>query len=315
MRTAMSKTVYKKVDYTLDTLISAIGLGEIGLPSIQRPFVWTNRKVRDLFDSMYRGYPVGYLLLWENGVPDGNRPIGANTKQKSPNLMIVDGQQRLTSLYAVMRNVAVLRRNYCTEQIHIAFNPLEERFEVADAAIRKDRAFIPSISMLLSGTTNLFEEHEKYLNDLSAVREVTHEEKLKIQTSISKLDSLRTYPFTALVLAPDIDEEAVADVFVRINSQGAQLRQADFILTLMSVFWDDGRAELEAFCRAARTPSKQSPSPFNHFIEPLADELLKVNVIIAFKRARMMYVYSILRGKTSKQKSSATNNASCNSQI
>ena len=118
-------------------------MGEIGLPDIQRPFVWKNAKVRDLFDSMYKGYPVGYLLFWQNGLADASRTIGTDIKQKPPRLVIVDGQQRLTSLYAVIKNIAVLRENFESEHIQIAFNPLEERFEVADAAICRDKVFYP----------------------------------------------------------------------------------------------------------------------------------------------------------------------------
>ena len=88
-----------------------------------------------------------------------------------------------------------------------------------------------------------------------------------------------------------------ADVFVRINSKGTPLNQANFILTLMSVFWDEGRAELEQFCREARKPAKDKPSPFNHFIEPGPDQMLRVSVGVGFKRARLQHVYSILRGK------------------
>lgn len=80
----MSETVFKQVNYTLSSLVTFIELGEIGLPDIQRPFVWKNAKVRDLFDSMYRGYPVGYLLLWQNALVDGARAIGADSKQKPP---------------------------------------------------------------------------------------------------------------------------------------------------------------------------------------------------------------------------------------
>ena len=92
-------------------------------------------------------------------------------------------------------------------------------------------------------------------------------------------------------------EENVSDVFVRINSKGTPLNQADFILTLMSVFWDEGRTELERFCQGARKPAIGAASPFNHFIEPSPDQLLRVGVGVAFKRARLQYVYSILRGK------------------
>ncbi len=112
-----------------------------------------------------------------------------------------------------------------------------------------------------------------------------------------KLQGLLGFPFTALELSADTSEEAVAEVFVRINSQGKTLNQADFILTLMSVFWDEGRTELENFCRQARVPSTGGTSPYNHFIEPSPDQMLRVGVGLAFKRARLGHVYSILRGK------------------
>ncbi len=292
----MSETVFTKVDYDVAALVKYIELGQIGLPDIQRPFVWKNAKVRDLFDSMYRGYPVGYLLLWQNGMAY-DRTIGTDKKQKPPQLVVVDGQQRLTALYAVVKGVPVVRENYEAEKISIAFNPLEERFEVSDAAIQRDKAFIPDISRIWSSSSNIFKIAADYLSGLQASREVSEEGVTKIQNAITKLQSLMTFPFTALELAADISEEDVSEVFVRINSKGTPLNQADFILTLMSVFWDEGRAELEQFCREARKPSKEKESPFNYFIEPDPDQLLRVAVGIAFKRARLKYVYSILRGK------------------
>jgi hypothetical protein len=292
----MSETVFTKVDYDLGTLVMFIALGEIGLPNIQRPFVWKNAKVRDLFDSMYKGYPVGYLLLWQNGVAD-DRTIGTDNKQKPPRLVIVDGQQRLTSLYAVIKGVNVIRQNYENEKISIAFNPLEERFEVADAAIRRDKTYIPDISIVWSGDMKITKIIGEHIANLKTTREVSEDQESIIEDSILKLQSLLTFPLTALELASNISEEDVSDVFVRINSKGTPLNQADFILTLMSVFWDEGRAELENFCRYAKMPSKGTASPFNYFIEPSPDQLLRVNVGVAFKRARLKYVYSILRGK------------------
>src|SRR5665648_70391 len=128
----MAETLYNQIGYTVGALIDAIELGQIGLPDIQRPFVWRNTKVRDLIDSMHRGYPVGYLLLWQNAYNQDGRTIGPGGKQKTPSLLIVDGQQRLTSLYAVVRGREVVRENFSREPIEIAFNPLEERFEVLD---------------------------------------------------------------------------------------------------------------------------------------------------------------------------------------
>ena len=115
--------------------------------------------------------------------------------------------------------------------------------------------------------------------------------------AVTRLSNLLTFPFTALELSAAISEEQVSEVFVRINSKGTPLNQADFILTLMSVFSDDGRAQLEQFCQSARTPSTGNASPFNHFITPSPDQLLRVSVGLGFKRARLQYVYSILRGK------------------
>jgi hypothetical protein len=293
----MSETVFKKVDYTLKDLVGYIQMGEIGLPDIQRPFVWKNAKVRDLFDSMYRGYPVGYLLLWQNALTEDAKTIGEENKQKPPRLLIVDGQQRLTSLYAVVRGVPVLRENFTREPIQIAFNPLDEKFEVADAAIQRDAAFITSISVLWAKDAKITKLIREYTEKLQAARELSEEEVDRIENAILKVYGLDGFPFTALELSSEINEEAVSEVFVRINSKGTPLNQADFILTLMSVFWDEGRTQLEQFCRAAKTPSAGTPSPFNHFIKPGPDQLLRVGVGLGFKRARLQYVYSLLRGK------------------
>lgn len=293
----MSETLFKQVQWDLHGLMSAIKMGEIALPDIQRQFIWKNTKVRDLFDSMYRGYPVGYLLFWQNGLGGGHRVIGPDNKQVIPQLLVVDGQQRLTSLHAVLNQQPVVRENYKKEYIEIAFNPLQERFEVADAAVRRDRAFIPNISELWAGETDLFDLTDNYLEQLRSTRDLGPDEEKRIKKAISRLNSLTSFPFTALVLSANIEEEQVAEVFVRINSKGITLNQADFILTLMSVFWDEGRSELEEFCRMARKPSEGVSSPFNYYIKPKPDQLLRVNVGLGFKRARLKYVYSILRGK------------------
>jgi hypothetical protein len=293
----VSETRFRTVGFNISGLIEAIGHGRIGLPDIQRPFVWPNAKIRDLFDSIYKGYPVGYLLFWATGFDPSHRTIGSDTKQLEPSLVIVDGQQRLTSLYAVMMGVPVVRSNYQSERIRIAFNPLTETFEVTSAVIERDRSFIPDISRLWSDDVNMFQVVREYVSDLRSVREVSDDESKIIEDSIAKLSGLSSFPFTVLELAANISEEDVAEVFVRINSQGKTLNQADFILTLMSVFWEEGRKSLEGFCRDSRTPSKGAPSPYNHFIEPSPDQMLRVGVGLAFKRARLQHIYSILRGK------------------
>lgn len=293
----MSETLFKEVRYDLDALMKFIELGEIGLPDIQRPFVWKNSRIRDLFDSMYQGYPVGYLLFWQNALMEDSKVIGTDQKQKIPRLLIVDGQQRLTSLYAVLKGISVIRENYQAELIEIAFNPIHEKFEVADAAIQKDKSFIPNISIMWNKETDLFEIVDNYFENLKANRDIEDNEKKKIREAIKRVHNLVSFPFTVLELSGSLNEEQVSEVFVRINSKGKSLNQADFILTLMSVFWDEGRSQLEDFCRKARIPSLNEVSPFNYFIQPDPGQLLRVSVGLGFKRARLKFVYSILRGK------------------
>lgn len=290
-------TVFKEVSYNLATLIQQIDLGVIGLPDIQRPFVWPDTKVRELFDSMYKGYPVGYFLFWANANVEHTKGIGTLTKQKHPNLLIVDGQQRLTSLFAVIKAQEIIRENYTKATIVIAFNPLEEKFEIPDASIRKNPRYFQNISLIWQPNINIIKVINEFLQNLKNSVELTDEEEEKIQNAFMQLKNLESYPFSALELSSNITEEQVADVFVRINSQGKTLNQADFILTLMSVFWEEGRKNLEEFCRLCRIPSKENASPFNYLIDPDPDQMLRVSVGLAFRRARLQYVYSILRGK------------------
>ncbi len=288
--------LFNEVGYNVGSLLDQIDMGVIGLPEIQRPFVWKDKNSRDLFDSMYRGYPVGYLLLWQNANAAGSKGIGVDGKQKHPSLLIVDGQQRLTSLYAVVKGKKVIREDYSEEFIEIAFHPLAEKFEVADAAIRKDKHWIPNISRLWSPDTDLFELVDGYLEALKQTREVTADDTKKIRQSIQRLQGLVNYPFRALELLATVNEEQVSQVFVRINSKGQRLNEADFILTLMSVYWDEGRHELERFSRAAKKPA-DGPTPYNHFLQPSPDQLLRATIGYGFKRGRLQYVYSLLRGK------------------
>lgn len=293
----MTDTLFKEVRYSLGGLIGDISLGRIGLPDIQRPFVWANAKVRDLFDSMYRGYPVGYFLFWQTGAEGGDvKVIGDTNKQKAPSLLIVDGQQRLTSLYAVIRREAVLRENFEREHIRIAFRPQSGTFAVPDATTERDPEYILDISEVFNRPTH--KTIAEYLKRLMAARDVSESEEELVAEAIGRLAGLTNFPFIALELSQQCTEEQVADVFVRINSEGKKLNQSDFILTLMSVFWDEGRTELETFCRAARQPSLAGqPSPFNAIFQPDPDHLLRVDVGVAFRRARLEHVYSLLRGK------------------
>jgi hypothetical protein len=287
--------LYRTTSYPLNMLVTEIGRGTIGLPELQRPFVWPNSKIRDLFDSLYRGYPCGFLLLWETGA--GLKGIGTNGKDETPSLAIVDGQQRLTSLYAVMTGAEVIRADFSRERIRIAFDPLAERFEVANAATAQDRAFISDVAEVWKPGANVFKVASDYLAELGAVRNLTTEDISRIQSAIGRLLNLSQHPFDALVLTTEAGVDTVAEVFVRINGQGSKLNQADFILTLMSVFWEEGRKNLEEFARAAAGPPDGKPSPKNYFIEPSPDQMLRVMVGLGLKRGKLDAVYAALRGR------------------
>ncbi len=292
----MPITLYRDTTYNLLGLVESIRRGEIALPEIQRPFVWSSTKVRDLFDSMYKGFPVGSLLFWATGADVQARQIGTERKEAPARLLIVDGQQRLTALYAVLTGALVLRKDYSQGRIRIAFNPAEQKFAVTDAAIEKDPAYIADI-------TDIWREFrdtcERYLARVASQRgePLSRAEERTLEEGIDRVRDLQHYPFKTVELDASLDAAVVAEIFVRINSEGVQLNQADFILTLMSVFDEAGRKGLEAFSRAAKEPSRSGASPYNHFIEPAPDQLLRVAVGLAFRRGRLEYVYSLLRGK------------------
>lgn len=294
----MAITLFKDTTYSVSLLMESISRGEVALPDIQRPFVWQAAKVRDLLDSMYKGFPVGYLLFWETGVEPGARQIGGGTHDPVARLLIVDGQQRLTSLFAVMTGREVMKEDYSLARIRIAFRPIDAIFTVTDAAVERDPEFIPDVSVLWESEGGRRKAVRGYLKGLAAKRgELDQDEEDRLEDAIDRLFDLRNYPFKVVELSPEVDEEQVAEVFVRINSEGVTLNQADFILTLMSVFWEKGRHQLEDFSRACKTPSLSGASPFNWYIQPSPAQLLRVCVAVAFRRAVLHLAYSLLRGK------------------
>ncbi|MBB5083349.1 GmrSD restriction endonuclease domain-containing protein [Nonomuraea endophytica] len=286
--------LFSDASYTVGNIVEAIERGDIALPDIQRPFVWQATKVRSLFDSMYKGFPVGFLLFWKTDADPGARQIG--TGKAAPQYLIVDGQQRLTSLYAVMKGVEVLREDYSTNRIRIAFRPEDGTFAVTDAAIEKDPEFLPDISVLWA-PGNFRQAIRGFLARLAGKREVDQEERDLLDDALHRLHDLSGYLFKIVELSRAVNEEQVAEIFVRINSEGVTLNQADFILTLMSVFWEKGRRELEDFCRAAKTPAHGTACPFNWYIQPQPPQLLRVTVALAFRRAVLKNVYTVLRGR------------------
>jgi len=291
------KSIFTREFATVNHLVSSIQHRTLGLPDIQRPFVWNNSKVRDLFDSMYRGFPVGYLLQW-NTIADG-RQIGVEQREASqPTTLIIDGQQRLTSLYAVMTGSRILDKRFQERRIRIAFHPLSASFEVTDAAIMKDVEWIADISELFRDGSAAYHVIKDYLSRLRKVRQLTPDQESTAAANLERLLNLTNYEFGILKIGADVDEEKVAEIFVRVNSKGQNLKQADFILTLLSIFWKEGREELESFSRACQEPPKKGvASPYNHLIAPGPDGLLRVAIAVGLRRARLRSAYQILSGK------------------
>ena len=169
----MSTAKFSTVSFPVATLLGQIETGQIGLPELQRPFVWGSPQVRDLMDSLYKGFPAGYFLLWQSSPDSGAVPIGADGKQTSPSLLVVDGQQRLTSLYAVFKGAEVYTEKFDKVRIRIAFHPLKERFETANNIIENDVEWISDVSPLLSGAVSTYSFIGDYLQRLAAAQEVS----------------------------------------------------------------------------------------------------------------------------------------------
>lgn len=293
----MPPTLYRDTGYSLTHLIEDIRHGHIALPDIQRPFVWSATKVRDLFDSMYRGFPVGTLMFWETGAEVGTRQIGDADGGKVAKLLIVDGQQRLTGLYAVIAGKPVFTDRFEHRRIRLAFKPETETFDVADAAVLNDPEYLNDISSLWeSSHKSTVREFFTRLNE-SRDGGLSVEERDLLEERIDRVRDLRDFRFQVIELNAGADEQQVAEIFVRINSEGVKLNQADFILTLMSVHWEQGRRELEDFCRRAVDPNTTGPSPRNPFFDPSPDQLLRAAIGLGFRRGRLKNAYSLLRGK------------------
>ena len=282
----------------ISTLVGMIDSGTLSLPDLQRPFVWKRNRVRELFDSLYHGYPAGYFLFWSAPTAVDSHRIGSDAiSAPKPMKMIVDGQQRLTSLYAVIKGREITTENNELHTIRIAFNPLIEEFAVADAATDNDPEWVDSISDIWTSERGQFQFITDYIDRLAGSRDVTAEERQRIGENLSRLAQLPNYQFSILDLSHELDIDEVAEVFVRINSLGVALNSADFILTLMSVHTPDARHRLEDFARQAKIPSTSAASPYNHFHTPSPDELLRVAVGLGMSRGVLQNAYHALRGR------------------
>lgn len=287
--------IFESGQRSIASLISDIEREVIALPDLQRPFVWEDTKVRDLLDSLFVGFPVGTLVFWHTSDDKEARAIGAKRPGLGATTLVIDGQQRLTSLYAVMKGDEVIGKDGEMRKITIAFRPRDGRFEVADAAIRKDPEFLSNVTELWNGSRPKPQIRRDLMNALRDKGRVIDEQyEDAVERNLDRAHSIADYRFptvdirkTAATHDGEATEEDVAEIFVRINNQGARLGQADFVLTLLSVYHGELRDKLE---ERARVMSDGAVVALD------TQQLLRAVCGVAFGRARMSAVYRFLRG-------------------
>ena len=301
---------YSVNQHSVQTLLTWIESDEIAIPEIQRPFVWNAAKVRDFIDSLYFGYPVGYLIAWRN--PSVRLKDGTESKGKR---ILIDGQQRVTALLAAMLGRSIVDKNYRKVHITIAFHPGEERFEVTNPAIRRDRAWLADIASLFAPGTKLLRVVDAYCEGAA---EANRDE---IYERIERLRGILNNSLGLIELNADLDVETVSEIFVRINSQGVPLNAADFAMSKMAANerynGHQLRKCIDYFCHLAVAPEAYadlaSDSEFantryfqamewlKHEKEDLYDpsytDMLRVAFTSEFGRGRLGDLVALLSGR------------------
>jgi len=307
----MSIQRYTVTQYPVKTLLNWVESGEIAIPEIQRPFVWDATRVRDLLDSLHRGYPIGYLITWRSPnvrLKDGTLSAGKR--------ILIDGQQRITALMAALLGREVLNDEYETVRIRIAFHPIEERFEVSNPAISKDTQWIDDISKLFDPHVSLYELVNTYAQKNPSVSQD------QVFRSLERLRMIQTNPVGVIELVEDLDIETVTEIFIRVNSSGMKLSQADFAMSkIASTEKYDGhrlRKAIDYFCHLAAVPDfagkiekndadfvKSPYWPVMQWLRDVRDDLydptytdvLRVAFSYKFSRGRLQDLVALLSGR------------------
>lgn len=307
----MSTQRYSVTPHPIETLLTWVKSGEIAIPEIQRPFVWDATKVRNLLDSLYHGYPVGYLIAWRNPtvkLKDGTPSAGKR--------ILIDGQQRVTALMAALLGREVLTKDYETVRIRIAFHPQEERFEVANPAIKKDVAWIEDVADVFSPEASLTELTDTYAEkNPDADRRCT-------SRVLERLRKIINNYVGVIELADDLDIETVTEIFIRVNSAGTELSQADFAMSKIAVNETYGgnllRKAIDYFCHLSVAPeflgriekvdAAFAASEFlpqmrwlkdvnDDIYDPTYTDMLRVAFTSEFGRGRLQDLVALLSGR------------------
>jgi hypothetical protein len=301
----MGKELFDNIPSKVGDLLTDVKNGKIGLPDLQRPFVWSDSKVRNLLDSMLKGYPIGYIMLWESPQDfDNVSHIGLGEKiYKAPRDLVIDGQQRLTALLASMLGIKIKDSEYRERYVKISYNPLSRELDVWNYAHEKDPEWINAISDIFVADNEhtiarMRREYIKGVNDKRKKNEqfiLSEDEEISVEENINDLLDLNIYSLPTLKINTKAGEEDVADIFVRVNSGGQKLTEKNFIETLLAVYDNDVHDKINNFCAESRVPKDKTS--FNHIMEVDPVHLIRAAVGFAFKRARLRYAYMLMRGK------------------
>ena len=301
---------YSVNQHSIQALITWLTSDEIAIPEIQRPFVWDAAKVRDFIDSLYRGYPVGYLIAWRGPkvrLKDGTQSAGKR--------ILIDGQQRVTALLASLLGKEIVDKNYQKRRITIAFHPGEEKFEVSNPAIRRDKEWIADIAEIFAPDTKILRFLDKYCEANQSV------DKDKIYDRLERLQGIYHNSLGLIDLNADLDVETVAEIFVRINSKGVSLNAADFAMSKMAASEEHNGHQLrkciDYFCHLAIAPEAYSDlakdeefvnTPYfrqmdwlknekEDLYDPSYTDMLRVAFTSEFKRGRLEDLVALLSGR------------------
>lgn len=302
---------YSVNQHLIETLLTWVKSGEIAIPEIQRPFVWDSSKVRDLMDSLYQGFPVGYVIAWRN--PNVRLKDGSLSEGKK---ILIDGQQRVTALTAALLGEYVIDKTYQRVKIKIAFNPISEKFEVQNPAILKDNSWIPNISEAISGEISILKLVRHYLTYNPEADED------QVEKAFTNLINIPKKQIGIIELAHDLDIETVTEIFIRINSKGVVLSQADFAMSKIASNTEyQGntlRKAIDYFCHLAISPefykhivdndkefaateffSKMQwlKSENEDLYDPEYTDLIRVAFTSQFNRGRLSDLVSLLSGR------------------
>jgi len=306
---------YSINNQTVSILLSWVQSGVVAIPEIQRPFVWSKSQVRNLMDSLYQGYPVGYIITWQN--PHVRLKDGSTSQGKH---VLIDGQQRVTALRAAILDKEVMNKKYKFENITISFNPVTEDFKVKDRGTERGAEWITDISIVMKEDFNQLAFLEEYIaKNPNADKSIVHDR-------ILRLIQVKNKNIGNIVLSADLPIEIVNEIFIRINASGVNLSNADFAMSKIAVYEKEPGDEygmslrkfIDYFCNLAIEPThfkdiEENDTQFvetdyfkhiswlrsdtDNIYDPDYNDILRVAALTEFNRGRLSDLVALLSGR------------------